>query len=64
MRKSQDVHPYPQIDDWLFLADMVAGHSMHPYTSPYFQVVRALMILLAAEGRSNDEIAALNQSTW
>ena len=28
------------------------------YTLPYFQVVRALMILLAAEGRSNDEIAA------
>ena len=28
------------------------------YTLPYFQVVRALMILLAAEGGSNDEIAA------
>ena len=28
------------------------------YTLPYFQVVRALMILLAAEARSNDEIAA------
>ncbi len=28
------------------------------YTLPYFQVVRALMILLAAEGHSNDEIAA------
>ena len=28
------------------------------YTLPYFQVVRALMILSAAEGRSNDEIAA------
>jgi transposase len=28
------------------------------YTLPYFQVIRALMILLAAEGRSNDEIAA------
>ena len=28
------------------------------YTLPYFQVVRALMILLAAAGRSNDEIAA------
>ena len=28
------------------------------YTLPYFQVVRAHMILLAAEGRSNDEIAA------
>jgi transposase len=27
------------------------------YTSPYFQVVRAKMILMAAEGRSNDEIA-------
>ena len=28
------------------------------YTLPYFQVVRARMILLAAEGRGNDEIAA------
>ncbi len=28
------------------------------YTLPYYQVVRALMILMAAEGRSNDEIAA------
>ncbi len=28
------------------------------YTLPYFQVVRAKMILLAAEGRSNDQIAA------
>ena len=28
------------------------------YTLPYFQVVRAKMILLAAEGLSNDEIAA------
>jgi hypothetical protein len=27
------------------------------YTLPYFQVVRAKMILLAAEGRPNDEIA-------
>ncbi len=28
------------------------------YTLPYFQVVRAKMILLAAEGLSNDQIAA------
>ena len=28
------------------------------YTSPYFNVVRAKMILLAAEGLGNDEIAA------
>ena len=28
------------------------------YTSPYFQVLRARMILLAAEGWNNDEIAA------
>jgi len=28
------------------------------YTLPYFQVVRAQMILLASEGLSNDEIAA------
>jgi hypothetical protein len=28
------------------------------YTLPYFNVVRAKMILLAAEGHGNDEIAA------
>jgi hypothetical protein len=28
------------------------------YTLPYFEVVRAKMILMAAEGVSNDEIAA------
>ena len=28
------------------------------YTLPYFQVQRAKMILYAAQGRSNDEIAA------
>jgi hypothetical protein len=28
------------------------------YTLPYFEVVRAKMILLAAEGQSNDQIAA------
>ena len=28
------------------------------YTSPYFEVLRAKMILLAAEGCPNDEIAA------
>lgn len=28
------------------------------YTLPYFKVVRALIILAAAEGRPNDEIAA------
>jgi hypothetical protein len=28
------------------------------YTLPYFQVVRAKMVLLAAQGLSNDEIAA------
>ena len=28
------------------------------YTLPYFEVLRAKMILLAAEGRPNDEIAA------
>lgn len=27
------------------------------YTSPYFQVVRAQIVLLAADGRRNDEIA-------
>jgi hypothetical protein len=28
------------------------------YTLPYFQVLRALIVLSAAEGRSNDQIAA------
>ena len=28
------------------------------YTLPYFEVLRAKMILLAAQGRSNDQIAA------
>ena len=28
------------------------------YTLPYFEVLRARMVLLAAEGRQNDEIAA------
>ncbi len=28
------------------------------YTLPYFEVLRAKMILFAAEGRANDEIAA------
>ena len=28
------------------------------YTLPYFQVLRALIVLAAAEGRSNDQIAA------
>ena len=32
------------------------------YTLPYFQVVRAKMILLAAEGLSNDQIAACLRS--
>jgi hypothetical protein len=30
----------------------------HKYTLPYFKVIRAKMILLAAEGLTNDEIAA------
>ena len=29
----------------------------HKYTLPYFEVLRAQMILFAAEGRPNDEIA-------
>lgn len=33
------------------------------YTLPYFQVQRARMILLAAEGRSNDEIARYLHTT-
>lgn len=28
------------------------------YTLPYFQVLRALIVLAAADGRSNDDIAA------
>jgi hypothetical protein len=34
------------------------GRRATKYTLPYFEVVRAKMILLAAEGLSNDEIAA------
>ncbi len=30
----------------------------HKYTMPYYQVVRAQMILLAADGLRNDEIAS------
>jgi hypothetical protein len=36
----------------------VLERRVRQYTLPYFQVVRAHMILLAAEGRANDEIAA------
>jgi len=32
-------------------------HRVRRYTLPYFQVVRALIVLLAAEGWRNDEIA-------
>jgi hypothetical protein len=34
------------------------GRRASKYTSPYFEVVRAKMILMAAEGLGNDEIAA------
>jgi len=34
------------------------GRMASKYTLPYFEVVRARMILMAAEGLSNDEIAA------
>jgi hypothetical protein len=34
------------------------SHRAAKYTLPYYQVVRAKMILLAAQGWSNDEIAA------
>ena len=34
------------------------NHQAAKYTLPYFQVQRARMILMAAEGLSNDEIAA------
>ena len=37
--------------------DVLEGR-VRKYTLPYFEVLRAKMILLAAEGRSNDEIAA------
>ncbi len=33
-------------------------HRARQYTLPYFKVLRALIILAAAEGRRNDEIAA------
>lgn len=34
------------------------GRRAAKYTLPYFEVVRAKMILMAAEGLNNDEIAA------
>lgn len=33
------------------------NHRANKYTLPYFKVVRAKMVLLAAQGLSNDEIA-------
>ena len=36
----------------------VLEHRARQYTLPYFQVLRALIVLSAAEGRSNDQIAA------
>jgi DNA-binding CsgD family transcriptional regulator len=36
----------------------VLQHLARQYTLPYFQVLRALIVLAAAEGRRNDEIAA------
>ena len=36
----------------------VLEHRARKYTLPYFEVLRAKMILLAAEGQSNDEIGA------
>ena len=33
-------------------------HRARQYTLPYFQVLRALIVFAAAEGRRNDEIAA------
>jgi len=36
----------------------ILEHRVRKYTLPYFQVVRAQMILLAARGLSNDEIAS------
>jgi DNA-directed RNA polymerase specialized sigma24 family protein len=37
--------------------DRELNHQASKYTLPYFQVQRAKMILMAAEGLSNDEIA-------
>ena len=36
----------------------VLEHVARSYTLPYWQVVRAQMVLLAAEGMRNDQIAA------
>jgi hypothetical protein len=38
--------------------DRILNRRAQMYTLPYFQVVRARMILLAANGLPNDEIAA------
>jgi transposase len=46
---------------WIELSDeerVVLESLAHSYTSPYWQVTRARMVLLAADGRRNDEIAA------
>ena len=37
----------------------VLGNRARKYTLPYFEVLRAKMILLAAEGHANDEIATV-----
>lgn len=36
----------------------VLEDAAHKYTSPYFQVVRAKVILMAAQGLRNDQIAS------
>jgi len=36
----------------------VLEHSARSYTLPYWQVIRAQMVLMAAAGMRNDEIAA------
>jgi hypothetical protein len=36
--------------------ERILGERARKYTSPYFHVVRARMILLAADGLSNEEI--------
>jgi len=52
----------PRLSPYIVNLSKSEAHELHrragQYTLPYFQVQRAKMILMAAEGLSNDEIAS------
>ena len=54
--------PMPRLSPYRIVLSRDENHELKrraaKYTLPYYQVVRAKMILLAAKGLSNDEIAA------